>query len=70
MAIYKLSDILDCLHSMDEDGFEYVSIDEIDDDQDDDLPVLCIDALYDESTAEGEMIDAIILPRDYHSPNS
>lgn len=70
MAIYKLTDVIDCLQSMLDDGYEYAEIDEVDDYQDNDPPCLCIEAIIDSNTSEGDMIDAVTLPSGYRSPNS
>lgn len=70
MAVFKLSDVIERLQSMADDGFEYAEIDVVDDDQDNEPACLCVEALYDECTSEGEMIDAVTLPSGYHSPNS
>lgn len=60
MATYKISEVLDCLKSMANDGFEYIEISEIGDD--DSFPdTLCISAINDEESID-EQIDAVELP--------
>lgn len=64
MAIYRISDILKTLQSMQDDGFEYISLSEIDSD-DDDPTTLSIDAIVDSQSTENDMIDAVELPDGY-----
>lgn len=68
MAIYKLSEILGCIKSMSDDGFEYVNISEIPSDEE--YPAsLNIEAVIDENSSEEEQIDSVTLPKNYfHLP--
>lgn len=61
MAVYKLSDVLECIQSMKKDGFEYIEITEADDD---DEPTLCIEAIAEDHTEE-DFIDSVSLPSNY-----
>ena len=64
MAIYKISEILESLQSAKSDGYEYVSINESDDD-DPDPAVLFLDYLEAPNDSESDMIDAVDLPDNY-----
>lgn len=65
MAIYKISEVLDSLKSAKSDGYEYVSISEIDDDNDSDPAVLALDYLETSNDSESDMLDAVELPDNY-----
>ena len=64
MAIYKISEILESLQIAKSDGYEYVSINESDDD-DPDPAVLFLDYLETPNDSESDMIDAVDLPDNY-----
>lgn len=64
MAIYKITDILSSIQSMQKDGFEYIELSEIMDDDNDDA-TLSIDAIEDSSTFENDMVDSVNLPDGY-----
>ena len=64
MAIYKISEILESLQSAKSDGYEYVSINESDDD-DPDPAVLFLDYLETPNDSESDLIDAVDLPDNY-----
>lgn len=66
MAIYKISELIASLKSASSDGFDFVAINEIDDD-DDDPAVLSLDFLSSSSDSESDMIDAVTLPSGYHA---
>lgn len=72
MAIYKISEILESLQSMMDDGFEYVDISEIEpdsNDPEDNLATLSLDAIIDDHSTESDLIDAVELPDGYfHLP--
>lgn len=64
MAIYNLSEILDCIESMKRDGYEYLDISELP--ADGEIPEgLCIAAIIDANASEEEMIDSVELPVNY-----
>ena len=65
MATYKISEILNCIQSMANDGFEYVDISETTHDNEDIPTSLCIEAIIDEHSSEEDFIDSVILPKDY-----
>ena len=65
MAIYKISEVLDSLKSAKSDGYEYVPISEIDDDNDSDPAVLALDYLETSNDSESDMLDAVELPDNY-----
>ena len=67
MAIYKISDILNSIQSMKEDGFEYVGISELTSDEEDEKPgnTLVIEAIEDSFSTEADMIDSSTLPENY-----
>lgn len=64
MAYYKISEILDCLQDMKRDGFEYVEISELEPEEEF-LSALCLDAVEDSNSSEGEQIDSVTLPDGY-----
>ena len=68
MAIYKLSEILNCLKSMSDDGYEYVVVTELET-VGEYTAVLSIDAIISEDATENEQIDSVNLPHGYfHLP--
>ena len=65
MAIYKITELLDCLNDYQQQGLEYVDISELPAEDDMDA-TLNIDAIeYDGSTIN-EQIDAVELPDNYN----
>lgn len=65
MAIYKITDVLDSIQSMKKDGYEYIDISELTNDDDDDDATLVIDAIEDISSTVEDMIDSVSLPENY-----
>lgn len=68
MFVYKISELLESLNSAQEDGFEYVSLSIIEpDDSNDELDTetVCLEYVNDESSSEEDMIDSVLLPKDY-----
>lgn len=61
MAVYKISDLLECIQSMKKDGFEYIEISETEDDEE---ATLCIGAIAEDHTEE-DFIDSVSLPSNY-----
>lgn len=68
MAIYKLSEVLNSLKSMAREGYEYIELSEVlpEEDDDDDLACLNIDAIISCNDTECDIIDAVKLPKNYH----
>lgn len=68
MAVYKISELIDSLNSAVSDGFEYVSVSEVNDEENAQEPdTLFLDYLISPNDGETDMIDAITLPADYHA---
>lgn len=71
MAIYKITDILNSIQSMRNDGFEYVDISELmhdepyDDDDECNSTTLVLSAIESDSCTEEDMIDSVKLPDNY-----
>lgn len=65
MAIYNLHELLNCLESMANDGYEYVDISELEP-EDGCEACLNIDAIVDKGESESEQIDSVKLSEDYH----
>lgn len=69
MQVYKISDLLSSLNSASEEGFEYVSLNIIEADDDDpelDYDSLFLDYVDDKSSSEEDIVDSVPLPDDYY----
>ena len=64
MAIYRISDILNSISDMKDDGFEYVDISIVESDNKL-LETLYLEAIISEDARETDMIDSVILPNGY-----
>lgn len=64
MAIYKIDELLNSLKSGKSDGYEYVDIREVGDD-DSEPDTLFIEFLEDANSSETDIIDAVNLPKGY-----
>ena len=66
MAIYKISELMNSLKSALSDGYEYVEISVLTDDEDDSEPET-LSLYYVETAHDGEtdMIDSVTLPSGY-----
>lgn len=62
MAIYKIKELIDSLSSAQKDGFEYVELNES---QDDDSNSLSLDYLEEANSSENDIINSISLPDGY-----
>lgn len=65
MYVYNLSELLNVLNDMKNDGFEYVDL-SILSDEDTTEDTLYIGAIICDCESEDEMIDAVKLPDGYH----
>lgn len=69
MQVYKISDLLSSLNSASEEGFDYVSLNIIEADDDDpelDYDSLFLDYVDDKSSSEEDIVDSVPLPDDYY----
>ena len=67
MAIYEIKELIDSLLSAKSDGYEYVDISELPEDEDG-ISVLNLDFCENHNTGETDMIDSVNLPNDYQAP--
>lgn len=64
MAIYKISELLECLNDYQQQGLEYVAISELPA-EDDDVATLDIDAIELDGSTINDQIDSVELPENY-----
>lgn len=64
MAIYKITELLDCLNDYQQQGLEYVDISELPA-EDDMAATLNIDAIESDGSTVCDQIDAVELPDNY-----
>lgn len=65
MAIYKISDLLECFNELFSDGFEFVDISELPA-EDDETACLNIDAIETDGSTVSDQIDSVELPAAYN----
>ncbi len=66
MSVYKIDDLISSLQSAKSDGYEYVSVTELE--ADDDFPAsLDLDYRENSNTGETDSIDSVILPENYQA---
>lgn len=69
MAVYKISDLLDCLNSMRQGGIDFVELEESD--AYDDEPVsLWVSGIADKHSTVEDSIDSVSLPDGYSCRNN
>ena len=64
MAIYKITDVLECIQSMKKDGFEYIEV-TTDDDEEESFSTLTVEAIGSDGHTEIDFIDSVSLPSNY-----
>ena len=72
MATYKISDLINMLHEIASDNYEYVDILELEGDEDEDIPAsLSFSAIIDDfGEVDYESVEAVDIPENYNSETS
>ena len=72
MATYKISDLINMLHEIASDNYEYVDILELDGDEDEDIPAsLSFSAIIDDfGEVDYESVEAVDIPENYNFETS